>query len=260
MKIKKGVAATIIFGVGLITIISLSGLDAVLPQNNLAIEKKTTMEQFFLTTDDNLKIAADLYETPNIPQGWVILIHMMPSTKESWKDLAEYLLENNYESIAIDLRGHGRSENGPSGYTNFSDEQHQQSILDLKAAVNYLMQNRGASADKINLIGASIGANLSLQYIAENPQFKTAILLSSGLNYRGIETESLIKKLKTGQKVFFVSSKNDNNNVKENQKLYDLTSTDVIKDIKIYETGGHGTDILNNQSELKNLIINFIQK
>ncbi|MBI5306695.1 alpha/beta fold hydrolase [Candidatus Wolfebacteria bacterium] len=230
------------------------------------------MEKLFLTTKDGVKIAADLYDVKK-PLGWLVLSHMMPATKESYKDLATKAQNEGYESIAIDLRGHGESIDAELrgtdadsrrkiiklNYLNFSDEEHQKSILDLQVTVDYLIKERNATPDKIFFIGASIGANLSLQYINEYPEFKTAVLLSPGLNYRGLKTEPLVKNLKKGQKVFFISAKDDNNNAEQNQKLYDLTPNNINKKIKIYETGRHGTDILKNQPELINLIFYFIQ-
>lgn len=215
-------------------------------------------EKIFLITNDSVKIVADLYAVEK-PVGWLVLSHMMPATKESYENLAIELQNNGYESIAIDLRGHGESDGGPDGFLNFSDLEHQKSILDLKSAVDYLINERGATPEKISFIGASIGANLSLQYIAENPEFKTAVLLSPGLNYRGIKTEPMVKKIQAGQKVFFVSAKDDNNNAEQNQKLYNLTPNNIDKKIKIYEDGGHGTDMLKYQSELKDLIIEFLK-
>jgi len=204
------------------------------------------IKKIFIITSDKVNISANLY-TANNPIGWCVLIHMMPAVKESWRDFAIELQKHNYESLAIDLRGHGESDGGPNDYLDFSDEEHQKSILDLSVAVDYLIKERGATPDKIILIGASIGANLALQYIKEHPEFKTAVLFSPGLNYKGIETEPMVKNLKSEQKVFFISSKDDErsggNNAEMNQKLFDLTSAEVKKQIKIYETGGHGTDI-----------------
>src|SRR3989344_6639327 len=215
----------------------------------------------FFIAKDGVKIAADFYNAEN-PAGWCVLIHMMPAVKESWRDFAMELQKYNYESLAIDLRGHGESDFGPNGYLDFSDEKHQKGILDLEAAIDYLIKEKRAIPDKIILIGASIGANLALQYIQEHPEFKAGILLSPGLNYYGIETEPLVKNLKSGQKVFFISSKDDErsggNNAEMNQKLYDLTPVEVKRKIQIYETAGHGTDILKNNQELTKVIINFI--
>lgn len=220
------------------------------------------MEKIFLTTKDGIKIVANFYGVEN-PVGWCVLIHMMPATKESWNDFAIELQSHGYESLAIDLRGHGESEAGSNGYFDFSDEEHQKSILDLEAAVDYLVKEKSAKPENIIIMGASIGANLALQYIVNPPAGgKTAVLFSPGLNYRGIETEPLVKNLKAGQKVFFISAKDDKrsgeNNVEMNQKLYDLMPAGVEKQIKIYETGGHGTDILKVHPELEKLIIEFI--
>ena len=223
------------------------------------------MQKIFLTTKDGVKIAANLYPAES-PKGWIVFSHMMPVVKESWNDLAEMFCGAGYESVAIDLRGHGESvsaETQKLNYRNFSDAEHQKSILDLETAAEFLIKERKAAADKVSFVGASIGANLSLQYISEHPEFKTAVLLSPGLDYRGVKTEPLAKNLKAGQKVFFISAKDDtrssgNNNAEENQKLYDLIPDGAEKKIKIYANGGHGTDILGNQPELAGLIKDFI--
>lgn len=214
--------------------------------------------RMFLKTADNTKIAYDWYPAET-PRGYLILIHMMPAAKDSWREFAGFLQKTGYASIAIDLRGHGQSDGGPNGYQKFSDNDHQKSILDVQAAVDFLKQ-QGAAPEKIAIAGASIGANLSLQYIAEHPEFKTAILLSPGLNYRGIQTEPLIQKLKSDQKAMFVSSRDDGNNAEMNEKLASLIPAGVKKDLIIYETGGHGTTLLRTQPDLKEKIIESLNK
>jgi len=272
MRFKKSTISAIIILVSLMTVIGLSGLSSLFQnkQNNVNntapsnTEKASSqfqplpMEKVSLTTSDNIKIAADLYGVKN-PVGFLVLVHMMPSAKESYTDLAERLQNLGYESLAIDLRGHGESDDGPNGYLNFSDSQHQKSIFDLEAAADYLIKNREASPDKIYFIGASFGANLVLQYISEHSEHKTAILLSAGLNYRGVKTEPLIKNLKIEQKVFFVSSRDDDSNTQENQKLYDSVAAGSQKKIQIYDSGGHGTDLLKSQPDLIGLIAEFIK-
>ncbi len=263
MPFKKSTISAIIIIVSLATIFGLSGLNFLFPSNTQLPSdlesndnQSTTVEKISLTTKDNIKITANIFKADN-PKGWLVLVHIMPQTKESWSNLAKSLQSIGYESIAIDLRGHGESDGGPDGYLNFSDADHQKSISDLEAAVDYLLENRNATSDKISFIGASIGANLSLRYISEHSEFKKAILLSAGLNYRGIKTEPLVKNLKTGQGVFLISSRDDASNAEENQKLYDSVPSEAQKKIQIYESGGHGTDILINQPSLLGLIVEF---
>ena len=160
-----------------------------------------------LTTKDNKRIAADYYPAED-PRGWVVYLHMMPATKESWRSLASYLAKNGYEGIAIDLRGHGASDGGPDGYEEFSDAEHQASIKDLEAALTYL-EGVGASPKRVALIGASIGANLALKWLAEHGEYTCATLLSAGLNYRGIRAEPLARELRRGQRVLLVAGRDD---------------------------------------------------
>ena len=214
-----------------------------------------------LAAKDGIKIIANLIEVEK-PIGWLILIHMMPATKESWQDFAEKAQDKKYESLAIDLRGHGESGAGPDGFLYFTDKEHQKSVFDIQAAIDYLINSRGAALAKIFFIGASIGANLSLKYLVEKQKFPAAILLPTGLNYRGIKTEPLVKNLQAGQKVFFVSAKDDRaggDNAKMNRQLYDSTPANVEKQIKIFETGGHGTDLLKRNPKLENLIFEFLK-
>lgn len=213
------------------------------------------MEKVSIKTSDNIKIVGNYFKVDQNPIGWVLLLHMMPATKESWNDLSKKLQNVGYESLAIDLRGHGESD---LDFTKFTDKEHQKSILDVEAAIEFL-KSKGAIVDKICLIGASIGANLSLKYISEHAEFKKATLLSPGLNYRGITTEYMVDKLKQGQKVLFISAGDDGENSAEVRQLFNRVPDGVEKKFEIYKIGGHGTDILMGHPELSDLIINFIK-
>lgn len=212
-------------------------------------------QKIFLTTEDGVKIAG-LYFKAEQPSGWIIFLHMMPATKESFSDLAEKLYQSGYSGLTIDFRGHGESEGGPDGYTAFQDKDHQKSILDVLAAANFL---KGEGADKISVIGASIGANLALEFLAENNFAEKAVLLSPGLNYRGIIAKDSAIKIKAGKKIFILSSKDDDSNSAEAEKIYSFIPADVGKKKEILETGGHGTQIPENNPQTTEDIINFIQ-
>src|SRR3989344_5609072 len=68
----------------------------------------------------------------------VVLLHMMPAVKESWKEFQNKLSEAGFQSLAIDLRGHGESvQKGGErlDYRKFSDREHWEKIHDAEAAV-----------------------------------------------------------------------------------------------------------------------------
>ncbi|MDO8584655.1 MAG: alpha/beta fold hydrolase [bacterium] len=210
-----------------------------------------------IKTLDGIDIAGTFYDVPD-PKGGVVFLHMMPAVKDSWDELALRFAGEGYLALAIDLRGHGESEGGPNGYTKYTDEEHQKSILDVDAAVKYLLA-KGVAVDRVVLMGASIGANLALKYIADHPDFKTAILLSAGSNYRGIMTLPAAEALKPAARMFFVTSRDDNSNSDETQKIFSSIPKDVEKRLHIYEHAGHGTNMLGKEPKLTGLIMEFVK-
>lgn len=191
-------------------------------------------------------------DNPALPA--VLLSHMMPATKESWKDFAHVLADAGFQVLAIDLRGHGESvmptlnaQSQTLNYKNFSDAEHQKSILDLEAAVEFL-KSKGAS--EIHLIGASIGANLSLRYLTEHSDARSVVLLSPGLDYRGVKTEEFATRLHTGQAAYYAAAGDDPYSVQTAKTLYQKTSGGATKELKLFERGGHGTDMFFAHQEL----------
>src|SRR3989344_7230766 len=151
------------------------------------------MERIKFLTKDGVEIHG-LYagvESKNAPA--VLLLHMMPAVKESWEGFQEKLREAGFQSLAIDMRGHGESVWGNGeriDYKNFTDAEQQEKILDVEAAMRFLAE-QGVKSEHVAIAGASIGANLALQYQAEHSEIKAVVLLSAGLIYRDDETEPL---------------------------------------------------------------------
>ncbi|MEK9175175.1 MAG: alpha/beta fold hydrolase [Patescibacteria group bacterium] len=237
-------------------------------QRTLSDSNYTMGEKITFTTKDGVNIVGNYYSASST-KG-IVLLHMMPATKESWVSFVTKLQSAGFKVLAIDLRGHGESieyrvdDNIAMpqhlDYTKFSDAQHQASIQDVESAVEFL-KTKGVT--EINLGGASIGANLSLQLGAEHTEIKKVILLSPGFDYRGIKTENYSKALKPNQAVFFVSDENDMRSYSGSaatmsQQLYNITP--AKKEIRIFKGAGHGTDIFAAHPELEDELIQWLLK
>jgi len=215
-------------------------------------------EKIYLKTSDGVNIAGDFYPTKNKGAPAVVFLHMMPETKESWKNFAEKLNKADIQALAIDLRGHGESDGGPNGFQKFSNGEHQASIKDVEATADFFTQ-RGLALEKIFLVGASIGANLALQFQSEHLEVKASVLLSPGLDYRGVKTEPAAEKITENQAVFLATGgENDEYSAETSQKLFNMLKS-KNKKIKILKNAGHGTDILENEPSVANEIILWIQ-
>ncbi|MBI1974947.1 MAG: alpha/beta fold hydrolase [Parcubacteria group bacterium] len=238
-----------------IIILGLAVLALWLFDQSIARRPNSTMEKVVLTTKDSVRIVGDFYSSKFLNPTWgrgALLLHMMPATRESWRDFVPQLVGKGYQVLAIDLRGHGESDGGPDGYRKFADTDHQKSIFDVEAGVEFLV-GKGVKSEDLVVIGASIGANLALWYVADHSEVKQAVLLSPGLNYRGIETTSLVRKLRQGTRVFFVTSEDDirsgGNNADMNRTLYDLVPDGVDTKLVVYKVTGHGTDMLRGKEK-----------
>lgn len=220
------------------------------------------MERVRFKTKDNKEIAG-LYFAAENRKGCVIYLHMMPSGKESWIKLAEELSDMGYCGVAIDLRGHGDSEGGPDGYKEFSDADHEATINDVGTADEFLKEKRVKTGKRV-IIGASIGANLAIQYISSHPEYDTGIFLSPGVNYHGINTIPAAQKMPAGDRLLFVSSEDDIANPGQVANIIHALPTKLqMKSGKIiYKSAGHGTDMFKTgeSPNLINSIAEFIEK
>lgn len=211
------------------------------------------VERVVLTTSDEKTIVGDYSGQTGQPA--VLLLHMMPATRESWRTLAEKLKISGFQTLAVDLRGHGQSQGGPSEYKRFSNQEHQSSIRDVEAAVDFL---KSKNPSKIFIAGASIGANLALWYIAEHPDVRGAILLSPGLDYRGIKTAGFIKKLRDNQVIFYAAGRDDTYSAETVESLAGSTSEKVEKRLRMFEKAGHGTTILEKEPEFMDELVDWL--
>ncbi len=206
------------------------------------------MEPAVLKTRDSVLIAGDYYA--GTTRKGIILLHMMPANKSSWRAFAPKLSERGLHVLAIDLRGHGSSGGGPDGYLQFTDEEHEESVLDIETAVDFLIQ-KGVDKDKITLIGASIGANLAIAYMTLHHETKSGVLLSAGTKYRGVDALHAIKSITSPQRLFFATSTDDvhssGSNYDMNITLITALAQEVERKLVVYKSAGHGTNMFGKE-------------
>lgn len=216
-------------------------------------------EKITFKTEDGIEIAANWNRAAVGDGFYLLLLHMMPATKESWTLFQEKSAKRGFGSLAIDLRGHGESVNGPRGkidYRSFNDLDHQKKILDVEASVSWLLK-QGIKAENIFLIGASIGANLAIQYLAEHAEAKAAAALSPGLDYRGIITMPFVKSLNRNQFLFLAGSDDDRESFHAVQKLNEVSLAKT--NLKLLKEAGHGTRMFERESSLADEILDWTE-
>ena len=266
---KKKFWITIAVVTFMINVIILSALSYNITLINLAYgdqepNKKQSGERVIFTSDDGVSLVGSYYKPSigiNNSTPSVILLHMLGSDRGTWDNFAQKLSQNGYAVLSVDLRGHGESikqANSTISYQSFMPRNFKNMTLDVKAAKKYLTEERDANPNQISIIGASIGANLALNYAASDQSIKSVILLSPGLNYRGISTLDAIMKYKNP--TYIVAAEKDSESAKDSKILCEKIT--CAENLRIFEkTNDHGTDMLANKmlgSKLRDIILSWL--
>ena len=155
-----------------------------------------------LTTPDDVGILGTYYPVESSPAPAVLLIHSLGQGRTNWAAFAAALQQNGIAAFAIDLRGHGESTRRLTAdgaqvvdYRAFTPKDFQDLLIDVNAAMTWLEEQPGINGDKIALIGAGLGANLALRYGTFREGIAGVVLLSPGINYKGIRTDDVVTKV-----------------------------------------------------------------
>jgi pimeloyl-ACP methyl ester carboxylesterase len=241
-----------------ITILSLFFIGSGCLRPAVSDQAGMNTQKISFETTDGVTIVGDLYRGPaNGPAA--LLLHMMPSTKESWGDFAGALVNHGFSAVlAIDLRGHGESVmKGETklDFLDFEDVEHQAKMRDVEAAVRWL-EAQGIPKKRLALVGASIGANLAIAYGAANAEIPAVVALSPGLNYRGITTEDKMSSF-AGRPLFLAASSEDGYSAETVRRLAALKTDATIKELV---GSGHGTALLDNSAGFMDEVVVWLTK
>jgi len=209
-----------------------------------------------LTTADHVNIRATL-STPDetgTPAAAVILIHQGGSNRREWEPLVPQLLSQGYVVLAYDVRGHGESDPVDSVYKLFNDPA--QAPLDLQAAIHFLTALPGVDAQRIAVVGASIGANLAAMASSEMG-IKTAVAISGKTaavyNLAGKSALAL-------RSVFYIAADGDQNGRRAGwaKELFDRTAEPRRLEI-VANSSRHGVGIFDDRPRVMQMILEWLQ-
>lgn len=220
------------------------------------INRMIRMEEITFKTQDGVTIAGNYFKSHKMHSPVFLLLHMMPSTKESWNSFASLLNKNGFAVLAIDLRGHGKSTdmNGLIlDYKEFKDPDHRESMKDIAAAKEFLQTDESVDIKRMGIAGASIGANLGLWQASIDKDVRLLILLSAGLNYRGI----MAKDLAPGYcgTVYLLASEGDTNAAQSSLELVNAFPGD--KELEIIPGNSHGTNMFLSEPHLMDKLLDW---
>ncbi len=203
-----------------------------------------------LTTADGLSIEAFLLDAGEGAPG-VLLLHQFQRSMDQWGDFPEALHAQGYSVVAISYRGHGNSDAYSRALSELLTDP-QGAPLDVDAGLAALLA-AGADANRIAIVGTSIGANLAVaSAIADDA--KTYVSLSSRIP----PAEALAQAEAQGmQSVFYISSENDaGGQAADATTLHERTA--APKELLIVDGGAHGIAILEGVPDVRTRILAWL--
>ena len=199
---------------------------------------------------DGTILTGELFETSARPAPAVVLVHMLTRSRAEWRSLPDRIQDAGITALAIDLRGHGASSGSAQSLAAM--------VLDVRAAVQWLATRQGVRPGSIGLVGASLGASLSLLAAVDQPSVRAIALLSPSLDYRGLRTDvSLIRRMGS-RSLWLAASAED--------PLALRTVRDFAAEVSgpreqmISSAVAHGTVLLERDAEVGRALVDWLRR
>lgn len=189
----------------------------------------------------------------------LVLLHAYRGEHSRWTAFAEQAQREGYWVASVDLPGHGqsRTRNGVTVDAQALTVNDWLAVARDLSTVKQTLLALGADPDNIAIAGEDLGANLALHAIHEDPQFQAAVLLSPGLEYRGVSTEAVASEMRT-RPLLILAAEND---------AYAVASAEALKnaalgfsELQVYAGTAHGVDLLTAAPAAEELMLHWLSK
>lgn len=160
--------------IGIVVISRQEGLDIVTPDRRPATTSPadyniSSWEEVTFASADGLQLGGWLIPPDPASDGTtVIFVHGLGSNRGGLLDQAAFLVEEGYGALLIELRGHGTSE---GEVTTFGLTE----VNDVQGAVDYLETRSEVNAERLGLVGQSLGGSTVIQAAARIPEIDVVV-------------------------------------------------------------------------------------
>jgi len=202
-----------------------------------------------IVAPDGITLAAMFYETSQRPAPAVVLVHMLGRSKDEWSVVAERLVDAGIASLAIDLRGHGRSGGNGSELRAM--------VADVRAGLGWLAANPAIRPDMLGVVGASLGASLAALAAAEAPSIRAVAMISPSLDYRGLRLDAGIMRKIGARPVWMAASTADPYALRTVKELTDGANA---REQRLSGVRGHGTYLLWSDPDLARALVDWLRR
>jgi pimeloyl-ACP methyl ester carboxylesterase len=200
-----------------------------------------------LSAPDGASLAGTYYTPIVRPAPAVLLLHMLGGSKADWDTFARVLQKQGYAVLAFDLRGFGASAR---------PEDWSKAPADVRGVWQTLISRPDVDVNRNAILGASIGANLSLMVSGTEPRVTAAVALSPGLDFHGLNPSSAMSGF-AQRPVYLVASQDDAYSYNSAGSLARLS---ISAETLYFDTAGHGTAMLGREPALEQTLVDWLNR
>lgn len=193
-------------------------------------------EHITLEAGDGLALVGEYYAQDEAAPA-VLLLHMLGSNRGAWGPFLTPLYDAGYSVLAVDMRGHG--ETGGSRDWDLA-------LTDKAAWLDWLREQEAVLPENISVVGASIGGNVALITCADDAACVTAIALSPGQDYQGVQPSDAVQTGLADRSVLLVGGWNDGSVPAD--LLAMTTGAEGEIALRLYPTRAHGTNFFREDN------------
>jgi pimeloyl-ACP methyl ester carboxylesterase len=182
----------------------------------------------------------------------VIFLHMVGRSAKDWSYLAKRVNHAGFHTLAVDLRNHGENadENRPVEDLNYHD--YRLMVGDLVATLAWF---RAKGVEEVSLVGASVGSSLALIVAKDDAAVHNVVLLSPGLDYKGLDLAGAVAAY--GERPLLIAVSSEDKYSAKSALVLDAEAQGRHH-LAVYEKAGHGTKMLNRASALEPLVQSWL--
>ena len=215
----------------------------------IAVAAADAATRVTLASRDGLTLVGTLVEPSATPAPAVLLLHGLGRSRHDWDRLAEILAGRGIVSLALDVRGHGES-GGPM------PDDLSITVADAFAGLEFLSRQPSVAPGRLGIIGASIGANLAVLAGAGDPAVRGIVLLSPGMDYRGLKIENAMRRY--GDRPALIVSSQEDPYATRSSKILATTGSSIGHDLQVLEGAGHGAAMLDRSPQLTSTVVDWL--
>lgn len=219
------------------------------------------LKKITFPSKDGLTITADVYESGNESNPWILMLHQAGFSRGEYTEAASVLKARGFNCMAVDLRS-GKQVNGVLNETarrarekNLPVE-YADAEQDILASIDYLYNKY---KKPVILFGSSYSASLALKIANRNKKISKVIAFSPGEYIQGTSFAEAVKGIK--KPVFVTSSRAEADMVEELVK--GIRPKKLTRFVPHLE-GDHGSKVLweksHSHKEYWEALLKFLEK